>query len=180
MHTSPKCLPSTSGNLQKGVSQSSPSTRIPKRTCFLPPLLLFPLLDVTVFKAAWRSLVIAPDDGAVIRVCAKDTMSNCSSVFKSSQNGQKGLLHFLNHTWSAGPGHSNLCAAISQIPKNPSISFWSLSLKPQELRLCPRGCIRSGLHSFPSFPLSIQLLIPSTHSLTKYNTEIPVPINCWV
>ena len=93
---------------------------------------LFPLLDVTspyvpVFKAAWRSLVIAPADGAVIRVCAKDTMSNCSSVFKSSQNGQKGLLHFLNHIWSAGPGHSNLCAAISQIPKNPSISFWSLA-----------------------------------------------------
>lgn len=132
MHTSPKCLPSTSGNLQKGVSQSSPSTRIPKKTCFLPPLLLFPLLDVTspyvpVFKAAWRSLVIAPVDGAVIRVCAKDTMSSCSSVFKSSQNGQKGLLHFLNHIWSAGPGHSNLCAAISQIPKNPSISFWSLA-----------------------------------------------------
>lgn len=108
-----------------------------KKNCFLPPLLLFPLLDVTVFKAAWRSLVIAPADGAVIRVCAKETMSNCSSVFKSLQNKQKGLLHFLNHPWSAGPGHSNLCATISQIPKNPSISFWSLSLKPQELRLCP-------------------------------------------
>lgn len=97
-------MPGTSGNLQKGVSQTSPSTRVPKKLrLFFSPLLLIPLLDIAVFKAAWRSLVIAPADGAVIKVCAKDTVSDCSDVFSLCRTDRRAssifLTTLLSWTW---------------------------------------------------------------------------------
>ena len=105
-------MPSTFGNLQKDVSQTSPSTRVPKKLCpFFSPLLLLPLLDIAVFKAAWRSLVIAPADGAVIKVCAKDTVSECSNVFNLCGTDRRASSIFLTT-----PAQLDLDAVIFVLP----------------------------------------------------------------